>query len=93
MKSPSRTHHSRITVDSVQLSQYAENFEVRVVFLFDPWMEPGVMPAGYAADALTTFQRVWDAGIEALDREVARELTELREALAPSQETAPEETK
>ena len=88
MKSAPRTHHSRITVDSVQLHQYSENYEVRVVFLFDPWMEPGVMPAGYGADALTAFQRVWDAGIEALDREVARELTELCESLGDGQEPA-----
>lgn len=67
MKSKHRTHHSRIEVETVHTTQHDFHIEVCVSFRFDPWDNPLAYPAGYAADALLTFQSIWDAGLEALE--------------------------
>lgn len=67
MKSKSRTHHSRLELETADTIQHDEHYVVRASFHFDPWDYPAGYPAGYAADALLTLQKIWDAGVEALD--------------------------
>ena len=66
MKSPKRTHHSRVEVASAAVVQEDETFTVTVAFTFTPWDRPSVYPVGYAADALTAVDAVIEAGFEAL---------------------------
>lgn len=67
MKSPKRTHHSRVTVTSAALTQGDGQYTVTVTFAFDPWDSPEVYPVGYAADALTAVDSIIEAGFAALD--------------------------
>lgn len=71
MKSPGRTHHSRIEVETAGVTQREEDFVVTVSLRFNPWDVPSEYPAAYAADALLTFQNVWDAGVDTLDNDDA----------------------
>jgi hypothetical protein len=77
VKSPKRTHHSRVEVASAAVSQDEDAFTVTVTFTFHPWDRPSVYPVGYAADALTAVDSVIEAGFEALeqaDRQAATEV-------------------
>jgi len=78
VKSPSRTHHSRVNVARANVQQADGEYHVTVTFTFDPWDHPSVLPIGYAADALTAVNAVIEAGLESLDAE-HRKLSNLDE--------------
>lgn len=76
MKSPSRTHHSRVTVESAQVEQKEDLFTGTVTFSFEQWDNPRVYPVAYAADALTAVDAIIGAGFDTLatdDRQAAQE--------------------
>lgn len=68
MKSPHRTHHSRIEPSSASIKQHSESYTLTVKFYFNPWDSPREYPAAYAGDAFATFQHIWDTGIDALQK-------------------------
>ena len=67
MKSPSRSHHSRITVKDATVTQVDERYEVTVTFTFDPWDRASVYPIGYAADALMAVDTIIETGLSVLE--------------------------